>query len=59
MKLKLHLNGHTITQKKVKEIMGTESFKRMLTEAEECFREDPYEEISWAIYGGILVFEFV
>lgn len=59
MKLKLHLNERTITQKEAKEILGTETFKRMLATAKECFREDPNEEISWTIYGGRIIFEFV
>lgn len=56
--MKLYLDGKKITQKKVKELLGEERYKRMLKNAKEAFKEDPFEEISFFVGKGILVFEF-
>ena len=56
--MKLYLNGKKISQKEVKEMLGEERFKRMLKEAKEAFKEDPFEEISFFVGKGRLIFEF-
>lgn len=56
--MKLYLDGKKITQKEVKEMLGEERYKRMLKNAKEAFKEDPFEEISFFVGKGILVFEF-
>ena len=56
--MKLYLNGKKISQKAAKEMLGEECYKRMLKEAKEAFREDPFEEISFFVGKGILNFEF-
>lgn len=56
--MKLYLNNKKTTQKAVKEMLGTERYNRMLNEAKEGFAQDPYEEISFFVGCGMLVFEF-
>jgi hypothetical protein len=56
--MKLYLDGKKITQKVVKEMLGEESYKRMLKDAKEAFKEDPLQEISFFVGNGMLVFEF-
>lgn len=48
-----------ITRKKAIELVGEERFKKMLAEAKEVFREDPFTNNSFWIGGNrILNFEF-
>lgn len=56
--MKLYLNGKKISQKAAKEMLGEERYKRMLKEAKEAFREDPFEKISFFVGKGMLNFEF-
>lgn len=56
--MKLFLNDKKITQAKAKELVGEKRFKEMVKEAKQAFVEDPYEEISYFIGKGVLIFEF-
>lgn len=49
MQTVIYLDGKKSTQKKAKELVGEDRFKRMLKEAKENFKKDPYEENSWYI----------
>ena len=58
MKTIFYLNGRKITRKTVKENVGEERLKRMLSDAKEAFFDDSNAELSYMVQGGMLTIEF-
>ena len=56
--MKFVLDGKVISRKALGEIVGQERLARMIKEAKEAHRDDPWEEVSWWIGRGMLVVEF-
>lgn len=56
--MKFVLDGKVISRKALGEIVGQERLARMIAEAKEAHRDDPWEEVSWWIGRGMLVVEF-
>ena len=59
MKTIFYLNGIKTTRKTVKENVGEERLKQMLTDAKETFFADSDTELSYMVQGGMLTIEFV
>lgn len=59
MRTILLLNNKPISAKKVKDLIGEETYKRMLDQAKQSFREDPLicNDFYLGAY-GVLNFEF-
>ena len=58
MKTSFYLNGKKISKKQVIEKVGEERLKRMLKQAKEEFKNDPYVDNSWFVGNGMLSIEF-
>lgn len=58
MKTNLYINNKKTTRKAVKELVGDERLKKMITESKEAFMNDPFEENSYFIGSGMLTIEF-
>ncbi|WP_304964965.1 hypothetical protein [uncultured Oscillibacter sp.] len=55
--MKFYINGKKVTKKAVTEKAGAERLGRMLEEAKQTHAEDPNEQISFMVPGGILTIE--
>lgn len=55
--MKFYINGKKVTKKAATEKAGTERFGRMLKDAKQAHAEDPNEQISFMVPGGILTIE--
>ena len=53
-----YLSGKKATKAEVEKITGKEMLKRMVQEAKETFREDPYIENSFFLGKHMLTIEF-
>mgnify|MGYP007070268209 CR=1 FL=1 len=58
MTTKFYLDGKKTTRKAVKELVGEERLKRMLTEAKEVFMEDPLIQNDFFLGRQMLTIEF-
>ena len=58
MTTKFYLDGKKTTRKAVKELVGEERLKRMLTEAKEVFMEDPLIQNDYFLGRQMLTIEF-
>ncbi len=58
MKTTFYFNGRKITKKAAAGLAGEERLKRLIEEAKDGFRQDPCEEQSWFLGGGILAISF-
>ena len=58
MKTNIYLNGKKISKKQAIEKVGEERLKRMINEAKEEFKQDPYTDNSWFIGSGMMSIEF-
>ena len=56
-RMKFYINGKKVTKKAVTEKAGAERLGRMLEEAKQTHAEDPNEQISFMVPGGILTIE--
>ena len=59
MKTKFYLDGKKTTRKAIKELVGEERLKKMVTEAKETFFKDPLIQNSWFLgTDGMLTIAF-
>lgn len=58
MKTIYRYNGKKISKAKAVELAGKERFAKMLKEAKEAFAEDPNQDSSYMVAGGMLNFWF-
>ena len=58
MRVKIKLNGKTITHKKAKEILGEERFERYRFYAEAGFWDDPLVQQDFFTPKGMMTFVF-
>ncbi len=55
--MKFYINGKKVTKKAAAAKAGAERFGRMLEYAKQIHAEDPNEQISFMVPGGILTIE--
>lgn len=55
--MNFYINGKKVTKKAAMDKAGAERFGAMLKEAKQAYAEDPNEEISFMVQGGILTIE--
>lgn len=55
--MKFYINGEKVTKKAATEKAGAERLGRMLEDAKQAHADDPNEEISFMVPGGILTIE--
>lgn len=55
--MKFYINDKKVPKKVAAEKAGAERFKRMLEDAKQAHAEDPNEQISFMVPGGILTIE--
>lgn len=55
--MKFYIDGKKVTKKAAMEKTGSERFGRMLEDAKRAHDEDPNEQISFMVPGGILTIE--
>ena len=58
MKTRFYLDGKKTTRKAVKEMVGDDTLKKMITEAKETFFKDPYIENSFFVARAMLTIAF-
>lgn len=53
-----YINNKKVSKAMAQKVAGAERFKEILVEAKEAHAEDPYEQISFMVSGGMLAIEF-
>lgn len=55
--MKFYIDGKKVTKKAAMDKAGAERFGMMLKDAKQAHAEDPHEQISFMVPGGILTIE--
>lgn len=56
--MKFYVNGKKVAKKTLVELVGLDRFNAIVKEAKQAHAEDPLEEVSFMVRGGILNIEF-